>query len=145
MKTAIKMFQVFGSIWNERQGVRQNGRAVASVGAGGALAPPVFGQSVNSILTRGGKLCPSQYYQPPRIFRPCDGPVMFVIYSSAYGLNEPCFIIFQVLLTENAVNVLMANLLANVKKAGATKFHHAPVRLKPIQFQFKTAKTNNQI
>ena len=49
-------------------------RPVASGGAVGALAPPVFGQSVNPISTRGGKLCPPQYYQPPRIFRPCDGP-----------------------------------------------------------------------
>ena len=36
---------------------------------------PVFGQSVNPISTRGGKLCPPQYYKPPPwIFRPCDGP-----------------------------------------------------------------------
>ena len=49
-------------------------RPVASGGAGGAKAPPVFGQTVNPISTRGDRLCPPQYYEPPRIFRPCDGP-----------------------------------------------------------------------
>ena len=43
-------------------------------GAEGALAPPVFGRTVNPISTRGSRLCPPQYYEPPRIFRPCDGP-----------------------------------------------------------------------
>ena len=36
-------------------------RAVNSGGAGGALAPPEFGSSVNPIQTRGGTLCPSHY------------------------------------------------------------------------------------
>ena len=36
-------------------------RAVVSGGAGGALAPPEFGSSVNPIPTRGGRLCPPQY------------------------------------------------------------------------------------
>ena len=36
-------------------------RAVNSGGAGGALAPPEFGSSVNPIPTRGGRLCPSHY------------------------------------------------------------------------------------
>ena len=36
-------------------------RAVVSRGAGGALAPPEFGSSVNPIPTRGGTLCPSHY------------------------------------------------------------------------------------
>ena len=51
-------------------------RPVASGGAGGARAPPVFGRSVNPISTRGGHIIPTQYYVPSRIFRPCDGPVM---------------------------------------------------------------------
>ena len=42
---------------------------------GGAMAPPDFGRSVNPISTRGVRLYPPQYYQPPRNFRPCDGPV----------------------------------------------------------------------
>ena len=48
-------------------------------GAGGASAPPppIFDRSVNPISTRGGgRLCPPLYYQPPQIFRPCDGPVL---------------------------------------------------------------------
>ena len=36
-------------------------RAVISRGAGGALAPPEFGSSVNPMPTRGGRLCPSHY------------------------------------------------------------------------------------
>ena len=39
--------------------------------AEGAAAPPDFGRSVNPISTRGGWLCPPQYYLPPRIFNPC--------------------------------------------------------------------------
>ena len=42
-------------------------RGVARGGAGGAEAPPEFGRSVNAIQTRGGRLCPSHYCQPPRI------------------------------------------------------------------------------
>ena len=26
----------------------------------------------------GGRLCPPQYYKPPRIFKPCDGPGIVV-------------------------------------------------------------------
>ena len=37
------------------------------VARGGARAPPEFGRSVNPIQTRGGRLCPSHYFQPPRI------------------------------------------------------------------------------
>ena len=45
-------------------------------GAGGARAPPpLFGRSVNPIPTGGGgHIIPTQYYVPPKIFRPCDGP-----------------------------------------------------------------------
>ena len=42
--------------------------------AEGAAAPPDFGRSVNPISTRGGWLCPPQYYLPPRIFDPCCIP-----------------------------------------------------------------------
>jgi len=42
-------------------------RGVARGGAEGARAPPEFGRSVNPIQTRGGRLCPSHYFQPPRI------------------------------------------------------------------------------
>ena len=36
-------------------------RAVVSGGAGGTLAPPESGSSVNPIPTRGGRLCPPNY------------------------------------------------------------------------------------
>ena len=49
-------------------------RPVARGGAWEASAPPIFGRSVNPISTRGSRLCPPKYYEPPRIFRPCDGP-----------------------------------------------------------------------
>ena len=39
-------------------------RAVVSGGAGGALAPPEFGSSVNPIPIRGGRLCPPHYCTP---------------------------------------------------------------------------------
>ena len=46
-----------------------------SPGGGGASAPTVFDRSVNLSSTGGGgRLCPPQYYQPPRNFRPCDWP-----------------------------------------------------------------------
>jgi hypothetical protein len=41
---------------------------------GGGFSPSVFGRSVSPISTRGGHIIPTQYYKPPRIFRPCDGP-----------------------------------------------------------------------
>jgi hypothetical protein len=49
-------------------------RPVASRGARGACAPPLFGRSVNPISTGGSTLCPPHYCVPSRIFEPCDGP-----------------------------------------------------------------------
>ena len=61
-------------------------------GGWGALAPPGFGQTVNPISTRGGRLYPPQYYQPPRIFRPCDGPEVtyleIEINQEIFGAND---------------------------------------------------------
>ena len=37
-------------------------RAVVSGGAGGALAPPELGPSLNPIPARGGRLCPPHYW-----------------------------------------------------------------------------------
>jgi len=37
-------------------------RAVVSGGAGGALASPEFGSSLNPIPARGGRLCPPHYW-----------------------------------------------------------------------------------
>ena len=51
-------------------------RAV-SRGAGGAwgtMTPPDFARSVNTISTRGDRLCPPNYYWHTQIFRPSDGP-----------------------------------------------------------------------
>ena len=65
-------------------------RAVANGGAGEASAPQVFDRSVNPISTMGDRLCPPQYYQPPRIFRPCDGPVSvqdLAITMHYFGVN----------------------------------------------------------
>ena len=41
-------------------------RPVASGGAGGARAPPLFGRSVNPISTRGGTFSPPSIMCPPR-------------------------------------------------------------------------------
>ena len=40
-------------------------RPVASGGAGGPRAPPLFVRSVNPISTRGWHIIPTQYYVPP--------------------------------------------------------------------------------
>ena len=45
------------------------------VGAWGGLAPPMFGQTVNPISTRG-QIIPTTVLRARRIFRPCDGPEM---------------------------------------------------------------------
>ena len=47
-------------------------RAVVSGGAGGALAPPEFGSSLNPIPARGGRLCPPYYWQHLRNRKPND-------------------------------------------------------------------------
>ena len=45
-------------------------------GAEGALAPPIFGQTVNPISTRGTDYAHhSTLSPPPRISRPCNGPL----------------------------------------------------------------------
>jgi hypothetical protein len=49
-------------------------RAVAS----GALDPPVFGQSVNPISTRGADYTDHSTTSPPRNFRPCDGHELYI-------------------------------------------------------------------
>ena len=51
-------------------------RGVVIGGAGGAMAPPDFGRSVNPISTRGDRLSPSNYYWHPRISRPFNGPAL---------------------------------------------------------------------
>ena len=37
------------------------------------------GRSVNPISTRGAHYPHPVLYAPPQIFRPCDGPVMYVV------------------------------------------------------------------
>ena len=48
-------------------------RGVVPGGAGGAMAPPDFGRTVNPISTRG-QIMPLKYYWHLRLFRPSDGP-----------------------------------------------------------------------
>ena len=43
-------------------------RPVVSGGAGGAMAPPDFGRSVNPISTKGDRLCPPNITGTPRFF-----------------------------------------------------------------------------
>ena len=52
-------------------------RPVASRGVGG-FSPPGFGQTVTPISTRGADYAPPQYYKPSRIFRPRDGPDIYI-------------------------------------------------------------------
>ena len=46
--------------------------------AGCAMAHPDFGRSVNPISARGDRLCPPNYYWHTRIFRPSDGPALYI-------------------------------------------------------------------
>ena len=62
-------------------------RGVVPGGAGGAMAPPDFGRSVNPISTRGDRLCPPNYYWHPRIFRPSDGPVIRYLFYKYKGVS----------------------------------------------------------
>ena len=55
--------------------------------AGGARAPPHFLADQLTLSQPGGHIIPTQYYVPPRIFRPCDGPDNASICNS----SEPFF------------------------------------------------------
>jgi hypothetical protein len=60
-------------------------------GGRGALAPPVFGQTVNPISTRGADYAHHSTTSPPRIFKPCDGPDMLSDFpgtKNLSGLND---------------------------------------------------------
>ena len=48
-------------------------RPVASGGAGEARAPHFLADHL-TLSQPGGHIIPTQYYVPPQIFRPCDGP-----------------------------------------------------------------------
>ena len=44
---------------------------------GGAIASPLqFLADKLTLSQPGGHIIPTQYYKPPRIFRPCDGPAL---------------------------------------------------------------------
>ena len=62
-------------------------RAVASRGLGEALAPPVFGQTVNPISTRGADYAHHSNPSPPRFSDGCDGPNLYEsIWSVMFSL-----------------------------------------------------------
>ena len=41
---------------------------------GGGHQPPQILADQLTLSQPGGHIIPTQYYKPPRIFRPCDGP-----------------------------------------------------------------------
>ena len=47
---------------------------IRAVARGQGLQPPQCLTDQLTLSQPGGRLCPPQYYQPPKIFRPCDGP-----------------------------------------------------------------------
>ena len=49
-------------------------RPVVPGGAGGAMAPPDFGRSVDPISIKGGRLCHTHFCSPLQIFRPSAIP-----------------------------------------------------------------------
>ena len=62
------------------------------------MPPPVFARSVNPISTRGGTLCPPNYYVPPRIFRPCNFPVK-ISFSEVFSSNLSFKVSFRLILS----------------------------------------------
>ena len=52
----------------QRQGCHKGG------GGLGGLKPPQFLADQLTLSQPGGHILPTQYYEPSRIFRPCDGP-----------------------------------------------------------------------
>ena len=52
--TTPKAKSLYSNFFNVSQLMHYKFRPVASGGAGGALGPPVFGQTINPISTRGG-------------------------------------------------------------------------------------------
>ena len=72
-KKRFKYFQfiierIFNYVYssNRLQGRRKGGTL-------GASAPQCLAEQL-TLSQPGGRLCPPQYYKPPQIFRPCDGP-----------------------------------------------------------------------
>ena len=58
---------------NEKNsGVEKPGPSQA--GGGGPVPPPHFLADQLTLSQPGGHIIPTQYYVPPQIFRPCDGP-----------------------------------------------------------------------
>ena len=55
-------------------------RPVVPGGAGGAMAPPHFGRSVNPFSTKGGRLCPPNYTQYGPITNVGIFPLLGVLY-----------------------------------------------------------------
>ena len=53
-------------------------RAVASGGAGRALAPPQVLAEQLTLSQPGGQISPTTVLRAPQIFRPCDGPGMYL-------------------------------------------------------------------
>ena len=62
------------------------------LGGWGALAPPVFGRTVNPISTRGADYAHCEVYRvPSRIFRPSDGPDVYSIleFKTNFEMDYP--------------------------------------------------------
>ena len=74
-----------------------NCRAVARGGLWGLQppTPPMFGRTVNPILTRGGQIMPTTVLQAPSIFqtlrRPCTYVRICKIVSTITGISYPTF------------------------------------------------------
>ena len=60
-------------------------RPVVPGGAGGAMAPPDFGRSVNPISTKGGRLCPPNNTGTPEF---SDLSTVFSETNKRVGLNK---------------------------------------------------------
>ena len=56
-------------------------------GGGATCPPPLFGRSVIPYLNHEDTLCPPHYYVPFRIFRPCDGPVCWIVSAEWWSFH----------------------------------------------------------
>ena len=79
------LFEPVGVNINTSQGRRHGGGVLKGLQP---PPPPIFDRWVNPISTRGGWLCPPQYYQLPQIFRPCVGPASATVPACCIGTGS---------------------------------------------------------
>ena len=57
--------------------------------------PPHFLADQLTLFQPGGHIIPTQYYKPPRIFRPCDGPGEYIHKYFFFNLKSTLLFLLQ--------------------------------------------------